>query len=64
MREPPDPHTPVFDQQGILWFTLEESNFVGRLDPRTGEVKLKQVPTAHAVPYGIVVLLSGVSLFL
>src|SRR5437763_58736 len=24
-----DPHTPVFDQQGILWFTLEESNFPG-----------------------------------
>lgn len=58
-----DPHTPTFDQQGVLWFTMEESNFVGRLDPRTGEIKLKRVPTAHAVPYGIVVLPSGIPYF-
>jgi virginiamycin B lyase len=58
-----DPHTPVIDQHGILWFTTEESNFVGRLDPRTGEIKLKLVPTAHAVPYGIAVLPSGVPYF-
>jgi virginiamycin B lyase len=58
-----DPHTPVIDQHGILWFATEESNFVGRLDPRTGEIKLKLVPTAHAVPYGIAVLPSGVPYF-
>ena len=36
---------------------------MGRLDPRTGEIKLKQVPTPHAVPYGIAVLPSGVPYF-
>jgi len=30
-----DPHTPVFDQKGILWFTVQNGNFVGRLDPKT-----------------------------
>jgi virginiamycin B lyase len=58
-----DPHTPVFDQQGILWFTNEESNVIGRLDPRTGEMKFKDVPTPHAVPYGIVVNSKGVPYF-
>jgi virginiamycin B lyase len=50
-----DPHTPVFDYAGILWFTNEETNYIGRLDPATGKMELKRVPTAHAVPYGIVV---------
>jgi virginiamycin B lyase len=46
-----------------LWFTLEESNFIGRLDPKTGEIKVKGVPTAHAVPYGIVVASDGTPFF-
>src|SRR5207244_11311881 len=58
-----DPHTPVFDQKGILWFTLQESSMVGRLDPSTGDVKVKPTPTQHAVPYGIVVTLAGVPFF-
>ena len=58
-----DPHTPVFDQQGILWFTNEESNLIGRLDPHTGEMKFKEVPTPHAVPYGIVVNSKGEPFF-
>ena len=33
-----DPHTAVFDAGGILWFTLQRSNMVGRLDPATGNV--------------------------
>lgn len=24
-----DPHTPVIDQNGILWFTNEETNYIG-----------------------------------
>ncbi len=36
---------------------------VGRLDPKTGEIKLKQVPTSHAEPYGIAVTHSGVPYF-
>ena len=51
-----DPHTPVFDHNGILWFTNEETNYIGRLDPKTGKMTLSKSPTAHAVPYGIVIL--------
>jgi virginiamycin B lyase len=58
-----DPHTPVFDHNGILWFTNEDTNYIGRLDPATGKMELKPVPTAHAVPYGIVVTRSGVPFF-
>jgi virginiamycin B lyase len=58
-----DPHTPIFDSHGTLWFTVESSNFVGRLDPRSGKIDLKQVPTADAVPYGIVVTTQGVPYF-
>jgi virginiamycin B lyase len=58
-----DPHTPVFDHNGILWFTNEQTNFIGRLDPKTGKMTLTTAPTAHAVPYGIVVLPNNTLLF-
>jgi len=58
-----DPHTPVFDHNGILWFTNEETNYIGRLDPKTGKMILTKSPTAHAVPYGIVVTQSNVPFF-
>lgn len=53
------PHTPVFDQQGMLFFTLQ-SGHVGRLDPATGEVRLGRTPTDHTYPYGIQVNSKGV----
>jgi virginiamycin B lyase len=58
-----DPHTPVFDHDGILWFTNEQTNYVGRLEPKTGKISLIKVPTAHAVPYGIVILPNNKPLF-
>jgi virginiamycin B lyase len=58
-----DPHTPVFDQKGVLWFTVQAGNMIGRIVPRSGEVKLVAVPTAHALPYGIVVSSEGVPFF-
>src|SRR5215469_9932115 len=58
-----DPHTPVFDQNGLLWFTVQGGNRVGRLDPRSGEVRLIEVPTSHALPYGIAVSSKGVPFF-
>jgi len=58
-----DPHTPVFDHDGILWFTNEDSNYIGRLDPKTGKMVLTKVPTAHAVPYGVVVLQNNTPFF-
>jgi virginiamycin B lyase len=30
----------IFDKQGIVWFTLQLSNMVGRLNPETGDIKL------------------------
>ena len=39
------PHTPIFDQSGTLWFTLQ-SGMVGRLVPETGV----QV-NSHGVPW-------------
>jgi virginiamycin B lyase len=53
------PHTPIFDQKGTLWFTLQ-SGMVGRLTPQTGEIKLATTPTANTYPYGIQVNSKGV----
>jgi len=58
-----DPHTLVFDQRGILWFTVQSANKVGRLDPATGMIRLVDVPTARANPYGMVVSSAGVPFF-
>lgn len=58
-----DPHTPVFDHDGILWFTNEETNYIGRLDPKTGKMTLTELPTQHAVPYGIVILQNNTPFF-
>jgi virginiamycin B lyase len=35
-----DPHTPLFDKNGILWFSVQNGGFMGRLDPKTGDIKL------------------------
>ena len=58
-----DPHTLIFDQKGILWFTAQVADKVGRLDPDTGEIKLIQVPTRDARPYGIAVNSQGIPYF-
>ncbi len=54
------PHTIRFDKHGIAWFTLAQSEQVGRLDPKTREVKLIDLPALRStgiagvtVPYGI-----------
>jgi virginiamycin B lyase len=58
-----DPHTAVFDARGILWFTAQGGNAVGRLDPRTGKIDLKKVQTENALPYGIQINSKGVPFF-
>jgi virginiamycin B lyase len=50
-----DPHTLVFDSQGLIWFTVQHGSMVGRFDPATGAIDLVEVPTANSRPYGIVV---------
>ncbi|MCG8433466.1 MAG: lyase, partial [Gammaproteobacteria bacterium] len=42
------------DKSGDIWFTSQRSNFIGRFDVDTGEVKVVEVPTPRARPYGIV----------
>jgi virginiamycin B lyase len=58
-----DPHTAAFDAHGILWFTAQGGNAVGRLDPRTGKIELNKVPTESALPYGIQLDSKGVPFF-
>jgi virginiamycin B lyase len=53
------PHTPIFDQDGTLWFTLQ-SGMVGRLLPETGEMTIVTTPSDDTYPYGIVVSSVGV----
>jgi virginiamycin B lyase len=52
-----------FDQSGILWFTVQQGNFVGRLDPATGAIKLVTSPTPKSRPYGIQISAQGVPVF-
>ena len=46
------PHTPIFDHDGTLWFTLQ-AGMVGRLVPATGVMTIVATPTEGTYPYGI-----------
>ena len=48
-----DPHTLVFSGQDEIWFTMQWSNFVGRLNKRSGEIELVPMQIEQARPYGI-----------
>src|SRR5436305_2069345 len=48
-----DPHTPIFDAKGRLWFSVQGGNKIGRIDPSTGEVKLVDSLTPKSRPYGV-----------
>jgi len=54
-----DPHTLVFAGRADIWFTLQWSNAVGRLDKRGGHVDLVPIPIEKARPYGIKVDAQG-----
>jgi virginiamycin B lyase len=58
-----DPHTPIFDARGVLWFTVQGGNFVGTLDPKSGKVTLVPAPTPNSRPYGIKVNSKGIPFF-
>src|SRR5690606_4957389 len=45
-----DPHSAAFHPNGDLYFTAQQSGMLGRLDPKTGE--LKEIKTEPR-PYGI-----------
>jgi virginiamycin B lyase len=44
---------------GILWFSLQGSNMIGRLDPETGEVRLVTSPRERSRPYGVKIAADG-----
>jgi virginiamycin B lyase len=48
-----DPHTQVFDKNGDIWFTAQGGNAIGFLKVSSGQVRLINVPTDNARPYGI-----------
>ena len=54
-----DPHTLVWAPDGTIWFTVQGGNFVGHLDTTSGLVRLAEVPTGRARPYGIKVDADG-----
>ncbi|HEY3055742.1 MAG TPA: lyase [Thermoanaerobaculia bacterium] len=58
-----DPHTPAIAPDGRVWFTVQQGNVVGVLDPKSGALKLTEVPTTHALPYGLVIDSKGVPYF-
>jgi virginiamycin B lyase len=58
-----DPHTPAIAPDGRVWFTVQQGNVVGVLDPASGAIKLADVPTPKALPYGMVIDGKGVPYF-
>ena len=44
----------------MLWFTVQQSNMIGRLDPATGTIKLVTSPTPKSRPYGLQINAEGV----
>ena len=54
-----DPHTPIFDQKGTLWFTAQGANMIGRLDAGNGRAQAEQDADGGIAPYGIVINSKG-----
>jgi virginiamycin B lyase len=53
----------VLDDKDNIWFTAQQSNFVGKLETSTGNVRLIQLPVENARPYGMLVDDSGMPWF-
>src|SRR5438132_1324162 len=48
------PHDPAVAPDGALWFTEQRANKLGRLDPRTGQMKEFPLRTPGSGPHGLV----------
>src|SRR5262245_41070458 len=48
------PHDPALGPDGALWYTGQQANLLGRLDPVTGQVREYPLPTAASGPHGLV----------
>lgn len=54
-----DPHTLVFDGKGHIWFTVQNGNFVGRLNINSHAIDLIPSKTDGSRPYGIKIAADG-----
>ncbi|HEX9407929.1 MAG TPA: lyase, partial [Thermoanaerobaculia bacterium] len=48
------PHDPAVGADGALWYTAQQANAIGRLDPATGEIKQYPLKTPQSGPHGLV----------
>ncbi len=48
------PHDPALGADGALWFTEQEANKLGRLDPKTGAIREFPLKTPRSGPHGLV----------
>jgi virginiamycin B lyase len=48
------PHDPYYAPDGMVWYTGNTSNLLGRFDPKTGEFKEYHLKTPHSGPHGLV----------
>lgn len=53
------PHDPLAAKDGSLWYTGQMVNALGRIDPKTGQVKEFPLKTPHSGPHGLVEDRSG-----
>jgi virginiamycin B lyase len=47
------PHDPLAASDGSLWYTGQMANVLGRVDPKTDEIKEFPLLTAHSGPHGL-----------
>jgi virginiamycin B lyase len=47
------PHDPLAASDGALWYTGQLANVLGRVDPKTGEVREFPLKTPHSGPHGL-----------
>jgi len=48
------PHDPAMGLDGALWYTGQQANLLGRLDPTTGLIREYLLPTPASGPHGLV----------
>ena len=48
------PHDPAVGTDGSLWYTGQQSNTLGKLDPKTGKIKEYSLKIPNSGPHGLV----------
>ena len=47
------PHDPAAARDGSLWYTGQTANTLGRVDPKTGQIREYKLKTPHSGPHGL-----------